>query len=152
MKLFNNKSLLRDRRLTIILVLACVLLVADLNYSFQRKSGHPQEPLKDNVQLCVNDKRRLSTEKCSSVRAGESALKIPVELSPLFFQPIPINSAEKEMLMTVKGIGPVLADIIIEYRLRNGPFIDKNDLKALSGIGNKRANYLATVLTFDEPQ
>jgi competence ComEA-like helix-hairpin-helix protein len=49
-----------------------------------------------------------------------------------------INRASMEELMKLNGIGPVLAHRIIEYRLKNGPIKDKDELKKVPGIGSKK--------------
>lgn len=67
-----------------------------------------------------------------------------------FFQAIPINSADRELLMTVKGIGPALAGAIIAHRQRFGPLQDIEDLTKIPGVGSKRAAALAPFLLFDE--
>ena len=46
-----------------------------------------------------------------------------------------INSATKEQLETLDGIGPVKAQAIIDYRTRNGRFKALEDLKKVEGIG-----------------
>lgn len=63
---------------------------------------------------------------------------------------IPINSADKDMLMSVKGIGPALAHDIVAYRKQVGPFRNGRDLLNLKGIGPKRADKFATAFTFNE--
>lgn len=47
-----------------------------------------------------------------------------------------INSATKEQLETLDGIGPVKAQAIIDYRKKNGPFRTLEDLKKVDGIGD----------------
>lgn len=51
---------------------------------------------------------------------------------------ININTSNSALLQTLPGIGPVLAERIIEYRNRNGYFISIEDLKNVSGIGEKK--------------
>jgi len=75
---------------------------------------------------------------------------VPAHYTPVFFLPVPINNADKELLMTIKGIGPVLADKIVSYREQFGPFKDSLDLQKLHGIGARRAANLTTELTFIE--
>jgi competence protein ComEA len=48
-----------------------------------------------------------------------------------------VNQANAEQLMTIRGIGPVLAKRIIEFRDKNGPFKKHEDLLAVQGIGEK---------------
>ena len=48
-----------------------------------------------------------------------------------------INTASKEQLLTLKGIGESYADRIIAYRSNNGPFQKPEDLLKIKGIGEK---------------
>ena len=51
---------------------------------------------------------------------------------------IPLNSATKEQLMSVSGIGEKFAQLIINYREENGKFTDLSQLKQIKGIGESR--------------
>ena len=51
---------------------------------------------------------------------------------------ININTATKEELMTLSGVGEVLADKIIEYRKTHRPFETPKDITLISGFGEKR--------------
>ena len=49
-------------------------------------------------------------------------------------EPVNINTADKEILMSVKGIGEKRAEAIIEYRDQQGPFKSIDQLANISGI------------------
>ena len=51
---------------------------------------------------------------------------------------ININSATRSELMDLPGIGSVLSERIVEYRKINGSFSKIEDLRKVSGIGEKR--------------
>lgn len=46
-----------------------------------------------------------------------------------------INTAAESELETLNGVGPVLANAIIQYRVQHGPFHTVDDLDDVSGIG-----------------
>lgn len=50
---------------------------------------------------------------------------------------ININNATMEELQTLTGIGPSKAEAIISYREENGPFQAVDEIKNVSGIGEK---------------
>src|SRR5690606_24872253 len=50
---------------------------------------------------------------------------------------VSLNTASKQLLSYVSGLGPVLAQNIIEYRKENGPFKSRNELKKVPRLGDK---------------
>jgi competence protein ComEA len=52
-------------------------------------------------------------------------------------QIVNINTAGIDELTTLKNIGPVLAQRIISFRDKNGPFKNVTDLLKVEGIGTK---------------
>jgi competence protein ComEA len=58
----------------------------------------------------------------------------------LAFGVVNINSASKEQLETLEGVGPVKAQAIIDYRKKNGPFKKVEDIKKVDGIGDATFN------------
>lgn len=61
---------------------------------------------------------------------------------------ININTATAAQLQTLPGIGPGLAQKIVAYREKNGPFATVAELSQVPGIGiNRLENLLAHITT-----
>ncbi|MBC6365892.1 Tex family protein [Algoriphagus sp. AK58] len=50
---------------------------------------------------------------------------------------VEVNTASKELLTYVSGLGPVLAQNIVDFRKENGPFISRTQLKKVPRLGEK---------------
>jgi competence protein ComEA len=61
--------------------------------------------------------------------------------------PISLSTASEAQLETIDGIGPALAGRIIEYRDAHGGFRSIDELKQVSGIGDKRFETLRKALS-----
>jgi len=60
---------------------------------------------------------------------------------------INLNTATQAELDALKGVGPVKAKAIVDYRSKNGPFKSVDDLEKVSGFGKKTVDKLRTDLT-----
>ncbi|WP_372511121.1 helix-hairpin-helix domain-containing protein [Streptomyces cylindrosporus] len=52
--------------------------------------------------------------------------------------PVALNTATVEQLDTLPGVGPVLAQHIIDYRTQHGGFRSVDELREVNGIGDRR--------------
>ena len=95
--------------------------------------------------LHVNQSMKLSDEMVIYVPSDDEVLELP----PPIVTPnsdsagsedgrVNINTANKEQLMTLNGIGEKTAQAIIEHREMNGLFMHTEDIKQVSGIGDKK--------------
>jgi uncharacterized protein len=50
---------------------------------------------------------------------------------------VEVNTASKQLLTYVSGVGPKLAESIVVHRNENGPFESRSDVKKVSGLGDK---------------
>ncbi|HXF49193.1 MAG TPA: helix-hairpin-helix domain-containing protein [Verrucomicrobiae bacterium] len=69
---------------------------------------------------------------------------LPKENAVSDFAPLDLNRAELAELERLPGIGPALAQRIVEYRAKNGPFKNVRELLRVAGIGPKKLAELAS--------
>lgn len=50
---------------------------------------------------------------------------------------VEVNTASKQLLTYVSGLGPVLAQNIVSYREENGPFKSRNEIRKVTRLGEK---------------
>ncbi len=63
---------------------------------------------------------------------------------------VELNTASRELLSYVSGIGPALADKIVEYRNREGAFHSRKELKNVERLGDKAFEQCAGFLRVRE--
>lgn len=90
----------------------------------------------------VEDRRgREEGEGAVQVGSTDWAAKL------LYGIPINVNQASAEDLTLLDGIGPVLAERIVEQRERAGPFESVEDLMDVKGIGPKKLKKIREYIT-----
>ena len=63
---------------------------------------------------------------------------------------VELNTASRELLSYVSGIGPALADKIVEYRNQEGPFESRSELKKVERLGDKAFEHSPSFLRVRE--
>ena len=61
--------------------------------------------------------------------------------------PVNINTASKQELMTLPGVGAVVAERIIAYRAKVGSFTSCEELRKVKGIGKRKLEQLLPLVT-----
>jgi competence protein ComEA len=79
--------------------------------------------------------RRRSRSKSRS-RRGARATFSAADLQPL--APVDVNVASEDELQQLPGIGPGLAQRIVEFRQLNGPFASTTDLLDVAGMTDRK--------------
>ena len=59
---------------------------------------------------------------------------------------VEINTASKQILSYISGLGPQLAQNIVDYRSKNGPFKKRSELKKIPRLGDKAFEQAAAFL------
>ncbi len=82
-------------------------------------------PVSDGMKIDVPDKERAAAMPAVGFVSGSEAVQ---------GEKININTATREQLMTLNGIGAARADAIITYREEHGAFSAVEDIMQVSGI------------------
>ena len=96
------------------------------------------EPLQDGQKIHVPRKGEVSPPTVASVAPSRTPRSAPQAAAAATQFPINLNTATAEQLEAIPGIGPVLAQRIIEYRQTRGRFQSVDELLEVRGIGSKR--------------
>lgn len=107
----------------------------------------------------VNEKLQKESVELYSSKTPEDSLVNVVDhaervkkkkpVKPKYTLPIAINSASADALCAIPGVGPKLAEKILEYRNAKGPLKNAADLKKVPGIGDKKSKNILQNVIFD---
>jgi len=97
--------------------------------AIQAAGGLTSQADADSVNLAA----RLSDGQKIQILANGQAVPTAAVISSQ--NPIDINSATIEQLEIIPGIGQTKAAAIVAYRDQNGPFLTKEDIQNVPGIG-----------------
>lgn len=84
-----------------------------------------------------------------SLQEDGAVAPLPPKLRPIFFQKIPVNMADAELLQTLPGIGPVTAAKIVALRREKVRINSPEELLNISGLGQKKVKHLSELLSFE---
>ena len=144
----------KDHRPLALLVIGLVIAMLHLIQYRPGRAFHPAVVAEPVRFAWLHDQERgggLYRLPLGSAPGGHEATidTYPNRVRPLFFQPLSVNRADRQLLTILPGIGPVLADRIVARRERLGDFHSPHDLLAVPGIGNGKLNKIRSLLVFD---
>lgn len=107
--------------------------------------------LRDEAQIVVPRKGEpTATPARAAPAAPQSTVGTAGRATPAtaISGPINVNTAGVAELAQLPGVGPKLAQAIIDYRAEHGPFAGPDDLARVQGISERMVISWAAVLTF----
>lgn len=93
-------------------------------------------------QLLISDSNASNQEQNVQSSDEIKSKNSKVLKSNLQIKSININTATREELITLPGIGESTAERILQYRKGNGPFQSLDELLNIKGIGKKKLEHI----------
>lgn len=101
---------------------------ADINHVNMAQQVNDQQVVYVPVQGEVTTPVAATGDQSATTTGSGSESSAPV---------VNLNTASKDQLMEITGVGEKKADLIIQYRQEHGQFKTVDDLKDVSGFGDK---------------
>lgn len=128
---------MKERKIALVLLM---LTLTFLGFCVGLFVGKQREPA--SVTIYTAKTPTAATSETAEPSASES-----VRSDSYVNGRLDINRASVEELTTLPGIGPSLAQRIVDYREQNGSFSSVEELCNVNGIGEKRLNAILEYIT-----
>jgi hypothetical protein len=157
--LMAKESAERDLRVPVLLLLGAIILAisffspepklrASDYYLAPATHGGRAEVVRLPKTQAINQAIQSEHSGLLAITPDLPCEKIPPELALLFHLPLPINRADQDQLIQLRGIGPKLSARIISFREEQGPITGPEDFIRIKGIGPKMTARLTPLLCF----
>lgn len=105
--------------------------------------GLTEDAFVDNINMAtvLHDAQKVHIPRKNDPFSNVSGQSVPYDGK------VRINTATSEELQTLPGIGAVIAERIIRYREQHGPFASIEDIRQVSGIGEKTYQEIKDLIT-----
>lgn len=103
--------------------------------------------LQDGQQVYIRTNEEVATNAQTGANVGLESSGTITESTAGSAAKINLNTAKKEELEEIPGVGPSTADKILAYREDNGPFTLIEDIMNVSGIGEAKFDKMKDAIT-----
>ena len=129
-------------------VIDAILLAGGLLDDADTSNLNLSKKVEDQMVIIVLSKEEIKKLKeVPQIIENDASIEFNTKEDLPKTEKISINKASKEQLMTLKGIGEVKAQSIIEYIKANGPLKSIDELLKVSGISDKTFNEIKDKIT-----
>ena len=141
---------MKERKVEVILLAICALFVCfTLGFFVGRNTGGHEisvqterQPEAPTEEVVVRETAPTELPEVTEEPEVPAAPQEPTVLN--------LNTATVEELTTLPGIGPVLAQRIVDFRTANGPFASVEQLTDVEGVGEKKLDAIREYLRIEE--
>lgn len=123
----------------------CLASTRDVVAVLEENNKKYQLHLGENILVRVNSLGELSCKNFGDETHEENSKQNGINSE----QKINLNSASKKALETIKGIGPMIADRIIQHRQEHGPFAKIEDIVSVRGVSEKLLEKISWQITVE---
>jgi comEA protein len=128
-------------------------------------ASEARSPERFNTQRCQDDEEDemmmrilmaailgIAVSAAAASAQNKSTPKAATAATATAAAPVNLNTATAEQLATIPGVGPKMAERIVDYRQKNGGFKKVEDLMNVSGVGEKSFLKMKPLITVGAPK
>ncbi len=129
-----------DHRIYVLLALGLAILVWN-SVSFIGTISDVSSPNEADIVLQCGNKSVVMWPEVKGNRGSnprnlsDEIADLPQFIRPVLFLPLSLNRADRELLQTIPGLGPVLSGSIVDFRRSEGKITSYDQLLEINGIG-----------------
>ena len=132
-----------------LLVLGRVLDGLDLPFEAKPEEVLPIAAVDTGGALDASETGGVETKQLTNAAVESLGTRTHPRAARAGVDRVRINAAGAAELVALPGVGPVMAQRIVEYRAAHGPFGSLADLRRVKGIGPRTCERLASLVRFD---